>query len=278
MVYQDTKVKSVKEFLDWQEKAAETTIKSDSGVDLDFGRAEMYYRGQACKSWDLVPGVFRNPSINEHELLHRSSLQLWKELSDFTSYLEKMVFLQHYGMPTRLLDVTFNPLIALYFACQSTICHGDGAVYCGDKQLTENQRIAELSAEFMFKYSFENFENDIKAFAKEKKLSVDYFCYPIFILPPINNPRIEHQSGAFVMAPLAKKGKDMITLCHDNLNDIGSFSEKRALIPDACKSGIIKELHRLGINKGSIFQTITEKIESIVQEERWMSENMNLSL
>ena len=37
--------------------------------------------------------------------------------SDCTTALDYLVVLQHYSFPTRLLDFTENPLVALYMAC-----------------------------------------------------------------------------------------------------------------------------------------------------------------
>ncbi|HEP1794216.1 TPA: FRG domain-containing protein [Streptococcus suis] len=48
------------------------------------------------------------------------------EVENFIAYC------QHHGLPTELLDISENPLVALYFACQN---EDDGFVYCFDKVL-----------------------------------------------------------------------------------------------------------------------------------------------
>ncbi|MDE6369730.1 MAG: FRG domain-containing protein, partial [Muribaculaceae bacterium] len=99
---------------------------------------KLFFRGHADKDWKLLPSVFR---LDQNGKTHdeRSLILDYKQVSvsemDYRGKIENMlVEMQHLGMPTRMLDWSLSPLVALYFACQSNINpktrkETDGAVY-----------------------------------------------------------------------------------------------------------------------------------------------------
>ena len=78
------------------------------------------YRGQRDASWPTVAGIFR-PEFKEllsnekRAVRDLISVQPHEFASDETMF-DKLVRMQHFGLPTRLLDVSLNALVALYFA------------------------------------------------------------------------------------------------------------------------------------------------------------------
>ena len=79
------------------------------------------FRGHSDRSYKLIPHVFRENSFraNEHILLSELIAAQPAEFCDDVSTLERLVRMQHYDLPTRLLDISHNPLVALYFATAS---------------------------------------------------------------------------------------------------------------------------------------------------------------
>ena len=94
----------------------------------DIGKTR-FFRGQADKDWIIEPSIFRNKKLieNEHRIIKDLLTNCPDDFSPNDTLFEKLVKLQHYGCKTRLLDLTSNALVALYFSCvEKSHHHKDG--------------------------------------------------------------------------------------------------------------------------------------------------------
>lgn len=105
-------------------KAAKTAEELLNFLDkaLDnFGRTDIWWRGQACSEWPLLPGVSRrtDADIIEQDFVNRfrhKALSRYNNCPQFYENTAWLFLMQHYRLPTRLLDWSESVLIAAYFA------------------------------------------------------------------------------------------------------------------------------------------------------------------
>lgn len=246
------------------------------------------YRGQSDIAWKVKPSVMRELKPDaENQILSELLVEAPNEFGSDKSMFDKLVRAQHYSLPTRLLDVTLNPLVGLYFACnEEEHRQKDGVVQvfdfqknrekfsdsdtvsiiCNLSRLSDNERKKILSAYNKVgpKVADWNDENkkafrskpEIKRLMQFVRVEKPYFLDVInpldlfryyFVYPSKNNKRVIAQSGAFIAAGL---------LQYRSLEESTGLKHKKIIIPAECKKEIIDQLDALNINSRTMFPEI----------------------
>jgi hypothetical protein len=188
-----------------------------------WGRSEKVFawRGQANSCWPLHSSLFRrhlwtrnNNIFDEREMykaegtvlteLHRWGLHVSPELGRL-SILNQLAALQHFGAPTRLIDVTFNPWISTWFAVEPKWSDGKQVEDSCDARLFAidvTNRLINESAEFrVWEDSYKRPWNGDPDKNTDKSVKTHYreWCTKVFAWRPAHfNGRIAAQNGGFI--------------------------------------------------------------------------------
>lgn len=220
-----------------------------------FSAQQIYYRGQKNgrkEGWDLLPSFYRerkqNPKIpfytdkkEEINAIYKfveKNYDYFKEI-DFSDLISIINILQHYGFPTRVLDVTQNPLVALYFALEQV------------ENDDENHPVIYLlyaekvNAAYMVNNELHDFYNEN---IEDKKRLYS----PILVNGSYLSDRIRSQKGDFI-------------LFYDetDIAKIPSFSVEEIAIEKSKVDNLKEELELIGISESTIYPSLSAETKKI---------------
>ena len=145
---------------------------------------------------------------------------------------EWLALAQHHGLPTRLLDWSRNPLVALYFSVENDNENEPSAIYVLNQQ---RQKIVE---------------------ADKYNSPLNISGEPLRYIPSHVTPRIIAQNGLFTFHP----GEPNIPFESEKIDKI--------IIPAKRRKQLKQELYRYGIHEASMFPGL----DGLAEHIKWMSE------
>ena len=112
----------------------------------------VFFRGQSEEFEFIIPSIFRDTKYieNEDELIKEAEISYPLEIQKIKYQPDKLALMQHYGLPTRILDITTNALVALYFAVSENK-DKDGVVYLFNKKTNKKEVLTSKSIPVIIK-------------------------------------------------------------------------------------------------------------------------------
>lgn len=256
---------TVKSLMGFVRKMQQTTPAGDE---------VLVFRGHSKRAYQLHPSVMRSPElVNAEDAMLRELVATHPaEFASDRTTLEQLARAQHYSLPTRLLDVSWNPLVALYFASNS---------HPGSTGEVIAFRVKKDQVKFYDSDTASCIAN-LAHLKPTERLSIDLTLPPddfhrqlpirrllhfigvekphfqaeivpgdlgrvVLVKPKRNSPRILVQAGAFLLFGMA-----------DSLDATPApgITVERIMVNGNSKGDILKALDVVGINESTMFPEI----------------------
>lgn len=218
------------------------------------GPETRWYRGHADVSWTLIPSLARKREWIESEILLLKKFKqnaIPRIAAPLGSEWDWLFLAQHHGLPTRLLDWSENPLIGLYFACESD-AGADGRFWILRPNDLNEKSSPGTPGILLFGH-----DKILDHYLPEEAKSPSPIQPPVAAVAARSFGRIVAQSGTF-------------TICHRSFEPLESVHEGAYLesysIPLARKAFIREQLKVLGINVMTVYPDLTHLAEYVKSE------------
>jgi hypothetical protein len=247
-----------------------------------------FFRGHSRFSHRLVPSIFRDPNwiANEDVLFKELVLRCPNDFAGQESTFQSLVKMQHYSLPTRLLDITANPLVALYFAClyegspresgevvvfripTAEIKYFDSDTVSVIANISRRSQSFELPLGHLEREAFNDLQQ-IRYLLHEVRREKPYFEPWIIrdhlesvvcVKPKLDNARVIKQEGAFLLFGMGCRKTEPAAVPQGYLYPAAT---RRLLIEPSKKEIIRRQLESLGLTQASIFPEIDKVAEYI---------------
>lgn len=247
-------------------KIVERRVKSFSAIltqieTFQNSRKVSWYRGTGNSSYELLPTLVRRNPVPSPDDLNRIEKGISNSFAqrsppfinmDFSSEWKKLFYMQHYGIPTRLLDWTESPFVGLYFALSSVTREkdtgkpkNDVALWLCDPVAWNQTALSHIS--FPGGILDENCE-EIKAYSPSSDID-QRATIPVMIYGTHNSPRIVAQRGVFA---LFGKGIDSMNKIYQE-SHFSAGALQKIVIEKNDIDEVLLSLYRKGFSESTIY-------------------------
>lgn len=232
------------------------------------------WRGQINASWPLHSSLYRRANLTKNKILKEidvadeerkilAELHRWglhsSSQTGRLSILNQLAMLQHYGAPTRLIDITFNAWVGVWFAVEEKWINGDRVHEDQDARLFAFDVTARLINDNDFYRSWEDEFSLPWGTDREDKMDSKDWTTSVFAWKPANlDARIAAQNGGFLFGGIPSTSKPGGGRFHfpkspNNENGWWEIEEARKACCIAARPHVFEPAKGKGAGPGAIY-------------------------